>query len=169
VEELYDFLCFARECTFWLWCIACFWIALNHKKIYRHINNSAFIRRFDWMVKARRRSLLTIAFLPPWSPFSLLFIFLWYSEWSDVKRYRWDLTYQRIRLKWFEKEVFEKEGIDGLIKMSEEVIKDIGEHINQLDTGSPKYNLWVNLYIKCQRRLLKMKQGKPHGHFPIPE
>lgn len=169
MEEIYGFFTFVREAVFILWLSSTVWIAFSHKKIYRHINNSAYLKRFDWLIKARRRSLLAMTFLPPFTPFNLVFILLWYTEWSDVKRYRWDLVYLRTVLRDFEKDVLLKNGIDGLIKAQEKIISDLGDHLKKMDTGTREYDLCTNLYIKCQRRLLKMKQGKGYGHFPIPK
>jgi hypothetical protein len=169
MEVIYEALCRLRDFLGFLWIITFFWLLLSKKKIHCRMNNIPFIIHVDWSVKLLRRVLLIQALLPPYTPINFVLLFFWYVAFNDVKRHKWELTFQRIYLRSIEREILKEKGVAGLIELFERVVPSVSQYLSSLEPGSTRYNLTVNLYIKCQRRLEKMRRGENFGHFPIPK
>jgi len=169
MEVFYAGLCHLRNFLAVLWILSFIWLHFAGRKLYCHLNSLPFIVHVDLLVKMVRRIFLYMALLPPYSPINLLLLFYWFVSYRDKKRHKWELIFHRIRFRFIEKAVLRKEGINGLIQLFEKIVSNVSEYLNSLEPGSTRYNLTANLYIKCQRRLEKMKRGENFGHFPIPE
>lgn len=167
--EIYEGLCQLRNFLGVLWLISFVWLHFAKKKLYCHLNNVPFVLHIDWLIKVIRRTFLIMAFLPPYTFVNFLLFLYWYIAWKNVGRHKWELLFHRLRFRAVERMVLREEGLDGLIKLFGTCVENVSEYLGSLEPGSTRYNLTVNLYIKCQRRLEKMKRGENFGHFPIPK